>query len=152
MKLPTLLAAPLVAQLCHAIDLNLDDPNSIKDAAKTAAQGMMKWYTGNSAPGGVPGLLPGPYYWWEAGAMFGAMIDYWYYTGDDTWNDITKEALLFQVGPGDSYMPPNQSKSLGNDDQVSTPISRHVFYRAQSCAVIMCDKFGATYHKHMLNA
>ncbi|CAK1364734.1 Mannan endo-1,6-alpha-mannosidase DCW1 [Cercospora beticola] len=117
MKLPTLLAAPLVAQLCHAIDLNLDDPNSIKDAAKIAAQGMMKWYTGNSAPGGIPGLLPGPYYWWEAGAMFGAMIDYWYYTGDDTWNDITKEALLFQVGPGDSYMPPNQSKSLGNDDQ-----------------------------------
>lgn len=54
---------------------------------------------------------------WEAGAMFGAMIDYWYYTGDGTYNDVTTEALLFQVGPDNNYMPPNQSKSLGNDDQ-----------------------------------
>lgn len=49
--------------------------------------------------------------------MFGAMIDYWYYTGDKTYNDVTTEALLFQVGPDVDYMPPNQSKSLGNDDQ-----------------------------------
>jgi hypothetical protein len=27
------------------------------------------------------------------------------------------EALLHQVGPDENYMPPNQSKSLGNDDQ-----------------------------------
>ncbi|KAF2215156.1 glycoside hydrolase family 76 protein [Cercospora zeae-maydis SCOH1-5] len=107
----------LMSQFGRAIELDLDDPNSIRDAAKIAAQGMMKWYSGNSAPGGIPGLLPGPYYWWEAGAMFGAMVDYWYYTGDDTWNDITTQALQFQVGPGASYMPPNQSKSLGNDDQ-----------------------------------
>lgn len=49
--------------------------------------------------------------------MFGAMVDYWYYTGDTTYNDVTTEALLFQVGPDENYMPPNQSKSLGNDDQ-----------------------------------
>lgn len=49
--------------------------------------------------------------------MFGALIDYWYYTGDTTYNEVTKQALLFQVGPDDNYMPPNQSKSLGNDDQ-----------------------------------
>jgi hypothetical protein len=28
-----------------------------------------RWHAGN---------LPAPYYWWEAGAMFGSMIDYWY--------------------------------------------------------------------------
>lgn len=49
--------------------------------------------------------------------MFGTLIDYWYYTGDAQYNDITEEALLFQVGPDKNYMPPNQSKSLGNDDQ-----------------------------------
>lgn len=76
----------------------------------------MDWYAGNET-GGIPGLLPGPYYWWEAGAMFGAMIDYWYYTGDETYNDVVMEAMQFQVGPEANYEPPNQTKSLGNDDQ-----------------------------------
>lgn len=76
----------------------------------------MSYYTGNRT-GDVPGNLPAPYYWWEAGAMFGAMVDYWYYTGDSTYNEETTQALLFQVGPNDDYMPPNQTKTLGNDDQ-----------------------------------
>jgi mannan endo-1,6-alpha-mannosidase len=37
----------------------------------------MKWYTGNNT-GDVPGNLPSPYYWWEAGGMFMTMVDYWY--------------------------------------------------------------------------
>lgn len=77
---------------------------------------MVKYYTGNRT-GDVPGNLPDPYYWWEAGAMFGSLVDYWYYTGDTTYNDITTQALLFQVGPDNDYMPPNQTKTLGNDDQ-----------------------------------
>lgn len=40
------------------------------------------------------------------------MIDYWYYTGDTTWNDLVTEGLLWQVGPAQNYMPPNVSKSL----------------------------------------
>lgn len=48
----------------------------------------------------------------------GALIDYWYYTGDTRWNQITQEGLLFQVGPDDDYMPPNQTMTEGNDDQV----------------------------------
>ena len=77
---------------------------------------MMSFYHGNQT-GGIPGLLGDPYYWWEAGAMFGSLIDYWYYTGDESYNAVTTQALLFQVGPDNNYMPPNQSKSLGNDDQ-----------------------------------
>lgn len=49
--------------------------------------------------------------------MFGSLIDYWYYTGDDQFNEITTQALLHQVGPFRDYMPPNQTKTLGNDDQ-----------------------------------
>lgn len=45
------------------------------------------------------------------------MVDYWYYTGDTTYNQITQEALLFQVGPFRDYMPPNQTLTEGNDDQ-----------------------------------
>ena len=47
----------------------------------------------------------------------GTLIDYWYYTGDDSWNDDTMEGLLFQVGDKADYMPRNQTKTEGNDDQ-----------------------------------
>jgi mannan endo-1,6-alpha-mannosidase len=90
--------------------------DSIKSAARTLAHDMMTYYSGNLT-GNIPGLLPGPYYWWEAGAMFGSLIDYWYYTGDTTYNDVVQQALLFQVGPHNDYMPPNETKSEGNDDQ-----------------------------------
>lgn len=45
------------------------------------------------------------------------MIDYWFITGDTSYNSIVSEGLLFQTGPNEDYMPPNQTKSLGNDDQ-----------------------------------
>ena len=89
-------------------------------AASTVAAGMVNWYTGG-VPGQivsqVPGLLPQPYYWWEAGAMCGSLIDYWYYTGDDKYNNLVSQAMLFQVGDDDDYEPSNQTKALGNDDQ-----------------------------------
>ena len=43
--------------------------------------------------------------------MFDQMIHYWFYTGDDTYNDIVTQALLAQVGPDNDYMPPNQTKT-----------------------------------------
>lgn len=76
----------------------------------------MKQYTGNNS-GDVPGNLPSPYYWWECGAMFGAMINYWHFTGDDTYNEVTMQAMMHQVGTNNDYMPTNQTSSLGNDDQ-----------------------------------
>ncbi|KAK5115102.1 hypothetical protein LTR62_001799 [Meristemomyces frigidus] len=115
-RINTIAGALLAAQSTIAIDLVTTDPNSIKTAASTIAHGMMSYYTGNLT-GGTPGLLPGPYYWWEAGAMWGALIDYWYYTGDTTYNDEVSQALLFQTGPDNDFMPPNQTKSEGNDDQ-----------------------------------
>jgi mannan endo-1,6-alpha-mannosidase len=77
----------------------------------------MAWYSGDQ-PGGTPGILPGPYYWWEAGGMFGHMINYWYYTGDTYYNDIVSTAIQFQVGTGNDFLPANQTKDEGNDDQV----------------------------------
>ncbi|KIW09438.1 uncharacterized protein PV09_00323 [Verruconis gallopava] len=110
----SLLAAASSARA--AITLDLSSTDSIKQAASTIAWGMVHYYTGNNT-GDVPGNLPAPYYWWEAGAMFGALVDYWYYTGDTTYNDITTQAMQWQVGPNEDYMPPNQTKTLGNDDQ-----------------------------------
>ncbi|EER28519.1 Glycosyl hydrolase family 76 protein [Coccidioides posadasii C735 delta SOWgp] len=112
----SLLALVGMLSIVSAIDLNLDDHESIKLAAKTAATGMTSFYTGHH-PGGIPGTLPLPYYWWEAGAMFGALIDYWFYTGDDTWNEMTTTALLHQASSTKNFMPLNQTSTLGNDDQ-----------------------------------
>src|SRR5580698_4016835 len=92
---------------------------SVQSAASSIVFDMMSYYNGNTS-GNTPGLLPEPpsgYYWWEAGAMWGTLIDYWFITGDTTYNDVTSQALLFQVGPNQDYMPPNQTKDEGNDDQ-----------------------------------
>ncbi|EUC37786.1 glycoside hydrolase family 76 protein [Bipolaris victoriae FI3] len=99
-----------------ALELNVDDPASIKEATKVVAAGLREWYTGDR-PGDVPGNLPDPYYWWLCGAMFGSFVDYWYYTGDDTYNNITTQAMVHQIGQPQAFMPPNQTSTLGNDDQ-----------------------------------
>ncbi|OIW34208.1 glycoside hydrolase, partial [Coniochaeta ligniaria NRRL 30616] len=100
---------------------NINDAASIKTAAASVAKNLLTYYTGTQ-PGQTPGILPGPppagdYYWWEAGAMWNTLIDYWRATGDATYNDLVAQGILFQIGPGDNFMPPNQTASLGNDDQ-----------------------------------
>ncbi|KAK4911196.1 hypothetical protein LTR66_017379, partial [Elasticomyces elasticus] len=99
-----------------AVTLDITSQDSIKNAAKSVAAGMMQYYTGYR-PGDVAGNLPAPYYWWETGAMFGSLIDYRYFTGDTTYNDWTMAAMMHQVGPDAVFMPANQTKTLGNDDQ-----------------------------------
>lgn len=49
--------------------------------------------------------------------MFGTLIDYWANTGDTQYNNMITQALQFQVGPQQNYEPPNETLSLGNDDQ-----------------------------------
>ena len=71
---------------------------------------MVSWYHGNES-GQTIGLLPQPYYWWEAGAMFGELIEYWSYTGDSTYNTIVTQAMLFQASPTNDFMPQNQTKT-----------------------------------------
>lgn len=76
----------------------------------------MRYYTGHE-PGQIVGLLPNPYFWWEAGAMFMTLIEYWSVTGDSSYNQIITDSLLFQAGDDYDYMPPNQTLTEGNDDQ-----------------------------------
>ena len=92
-----------VAQLAAGITVNVNDTDSIKSAASTIAYGMVSYYKGNLT-GMIPGELGDPYYWWECGAMFNSLINYWYYTGDTTYNQIVKDGMQFQIGPDDNYM------------------------------------------------
>lgn len=49
--------------------------------------------------------------------MWGALLDYWHWTGDDTYNDLAYDALVWQAGPNKDYADKNWTASLGNDDQ-----------------------------------
>ena len=110
-----------------AITLDISSKSSISSALSTTVQNMMSYYNGNE-PGQVPGILPGGlacdpnnpgiYCWWEAGAMWGAMVNYWQYTNDTQYNDIVTQGIQFQRGPDNNFNPPNQTKSMGIDDQV----------------------------------
>lgn len=69
----------------------------------------MSYYDGNKT-GQIPGKLPGT--WWEGGAMFMALIQYWYFTGDDSYNDVTNQGMLWQKGEHNDYLPSNWTQWL----------------------------------------
>ncbi|KAF5093405.1 hypothetical protein D0Z03_002427 [Geotrichum reessii] len=102
----------------HVAGLQIDFSNtaSINSGLALLAKGLMDYYNGNDT-GKSPGMFSDPYYWWEAGAAWGSMLDYWFYTGDETYNGLLKSSLLYQVGDNWDYMPSNQTTTEGNDDQ-----------------------------------
>ncbi|KAH6657178.1 family 76 glycoside hydrolase [Truncatella angustata] len=118
----------LATQQIHAaLTVDLDSPESIKQAASQVAEDLLTFYRGDE-PGWVPGILPGPppdgdYYWWQGGAMWGTLLDYRHHSGDKTYDDTTTTAMLFQVGDDRDFMPGNWSASMGNDDQAFWALS-----------------------------
>ncbi|PYI00609.1 mannan endo-1,6-alpha-mannosidase [Aspergillus sclerotiicarbonarius CBS 121057] len=97
-----------------ALQIQLDDPQSIRDAASKTAHGSLLWYSGNQ-PGQIPGSFPEK--WWEGSVLFTSLILYWYYTGDDQFNDLVTQGMQWQAGENGDYLPANYSSYLGNDDQ-----------------------------------
>ncbi|KKK12175.1 hypothetical protein ARAM_006521 [Aspergillus rambellii] len=97
----------------QALQIDLNDAQSIKDAASKTAYGSLLWYNGNDT-GQIPGAFPTK--WWEGSALFMSLILYWHYTGDSQYNDLVIQGMQWQAGDGD-YMPANYSSYLGNDDQ-----------------------------------
>ncbi len=98
-------------------------PASIKAAAKDVAFDVMSYYKGNQT-GEILGLLgmpppDGDYYWWHSAVLWSTMIDYYRYTGDDTYNSLAVEGLTAQNGGriDHPFMPANWTPSAGNDDQ-----------------------------------
>ena len=53
----------------------------------------------------------------EAGGAWGSLIDYTFYFDNDTLVPLITDALLYQTGDDDNYIPLNQSTTEGNDDQ-----------------------------------
>jgi mannan endo-1,6-alpha-mannosidase len=92
-------------------------PDSIKSAAKSLAGGIVSAYKKQLDEERIPGLFPEPHYWWEAGTVFNSLIEYSHLTGDKQYDALVSEALQWQLGDLDAFMPPNQTKTLGNEDQ-----------------------------------
>jgi Glycosyl hydrolase family 76 len=39
------------------------------------------------------------------------MIEYWYYTGDDRYNQMISDGIQFQTGPENNFEPANQTRT-----------------------------------------
>ncbi|KJZ71726.1 hypothetical protein HIM_08868 [Hirsutella minnesotensis 3608] len=100
------------------VDWTSDD--SIRKAASVLAADSMGYYEGDQ-PGKVPGLLydkPDPnLWWWAGGVLFGTMIEYAHYAGDNKYNEVTRVAMTHQAGGNQDFLTPNWTAHMGNDDQ-----------------------------------
>ncbi|KAF1350636.1 glycosyl hydrolase family 76-domain-containing protein [Delphinella strobiligena] len=115
-------AAAAGLQGVHSLTIDVTSEDSIKAAAGTIAHGLMNYYHNNesSTASYQIGTFSPPldiWYWWEAGAAWGGLIDYWAYTGDTTYMSTVTEALLAQRGADNDFMPSYYAGSMGNDDQ-----------------------------------
>ncbi|KAJ6437454.1 glycoside hydrolase family 76 [Purpureocillium lavendulum] len=94
--------------------------DSIRNVAATIAHDAMSYYKGNVSKNEIDvGDLQQPqYYWWVAGALWGAMLDYYYYTKDPSYNNVVLQALLAPVnmGANHDYTPKAHELEEGNDD------------------------------------
>ena len=68
----SLASALLLASNTLAIELDLNDPQSIKDAAETVASSIVDRYRNAS----IPGLFGDPYYFWEDGLAWDSLLHY----------------------------------------------------------------------------
>ncbi|KAJ5115348.1 Glycosyl hydrolase [Penicillium alfredii] len=112
--LTTLLGGTLAVQGVLALDLNVDDEDSLKSAAKQVATDMITYYHARDSKD-IPGKFDGT--WWEGGSMFMILMSYWWLTGDSQFNQAIQDGMYWQKGD-DNFFPSNYSQYLGNDDQV----------------------------------
>ena len=110
------LAALLAVSGANAMTLNPDSKESICFDTALIQQGMLDYYEGTRY-GGTVGMFQPPYYWWEAGEAFGAMLQNWFLCDNDTFVPLIQDAIVHQAGPQWDFMPENQTMVEGNDDQ-----------------------------------
>ncbi|OQN95750.1 hypothetical protein B0A48_17940 [Cryoendolithus antarcticus] len=108
------LASLLLFGSTLAIQVDVSSTADLTDTSKRVAASIVNRYQNSST---IPGLFDQPYYFWEGGLAWDSLVYYWAQTGDATYNELVAEALRFQLGDNLDYMPPNQTKSEGNDDQ-----------------------------------
>ncbi|KAL1799360.1 hypothetical protein ACET3X_003397 [Alternaria dauci] len=113
------LALSCIVSTTAALDLDVQNKDSITKAASTLADGLVTFYNDGLSDHQVPGLLPDPYFWWEGAIMFNALIEYSSLTGDKQYDSIVSEGIQGQLGeePGYAFLPTNQTAKIFNEDQ-----------------------------------
>ncbi|AMD20241.1 HDL503Cp [Eremothecium sinecaudum] len=103
-------------RFCHGITLDISSRESICAATDIIQNDIMDYYWG-SEYGGVVGMFVYPYYWWEAGLVFGGMLENWYLCDNTKYEQLLHDCLIAQSGTNYDFIPSNQSLTEGNDDQ-----------------------------------
>ncbi|ODV91263.1 glycoside hydrolase family 76 protein [Tortispora caseinolytica NRRL Y-17796] len=112
-----LICSLLFSSVTETVEIDTGSAISIRNTSSAIASSIMAFYPPYKGIDAAIGVFPRPHYWWQAGAVWGAIIDYWAFVGDDRYNELISEALLSQTGPYNNYMPPAMFAELGNDDQ-----------------------------------
>ncbi|KAG9253004.1 family 76 glycoside hydrolase [Emericellopsis atlantica] len=100
-----------------AADLTIDSRDDMVETAGILAEDLMSYYDGDKA-GHTPGLLEQrEVYFYQSGVFMSTFVNYFHLTGDDTYNDLVQQGVLFQVGDREDFRPNNETARLGNDDQ-----------------------------------
>ncbi|KAF2849830.1 glycoside hydrolase family 76 protein, partial [Plenodomus tracheiphilus IPT5] len=122
MKVSSTVGAVLLAffaSTAGGVELDPENEDSIRNAAKQYANSLMSLYEGG-APGTAienVGIWPQPHYWWEGGAAWGGMIEYSQFTGDDSHVKTLQQALTANYGPANDFILSYRKGQTGNDDQ-----------------------------------
>lgn len=103
--LSQLLSTPLVA----ALTVDATSASSLKAAASKAAASAVKFYNDRDSKL-IPGKFDGT--WWEGGAFFTFLINYWHWTGDNQYNDLVTEGMSWQGGDTHDFFTSNYSSYL----------------------------------------
>lgn len=97
---------PLLAAAVGAVELKVNDEASLKAAISQYANGLMSYYKAN-ASGLSPqeiGYIPKPHYWWESGALWGAMVEYTNIVGDESYVKTIQQGLTANYGPANDFI------------------------------------------------
>lgn len=97
-----------LAATASAASLKIASTSGIQSSTASLANNLATYLNPST------GMLPAPYYWWEAGGALGGLLDYWHYTGDASHNAAVTSGLLANVGVGNDFLGPLTD---GNDDQ-----------------------------------
>ena len=103
------LIALLYLQQSTAIELDVNNQNSLQNAAKAIAGNIITTY--NITNENDIGTSADTSSWWTTGAALDALVKYWFLSGDSQYNDQVSASLLIQQGPNFDYMPPNQTRT-----------------------------------------
>ncbi|KAI1202840.1 glycoside hydrolase [Nemania serpens] len=109
------LAALALAHAGTALQLNIKDTKSIKDAAGQVAKGLYVFHNEDATTGQFN--QPQPWFWWLSGSGWTGLMDYTVYTKDTTYKADLLSAIGKNVGPNFDFVPPEQYGWEANDDQ-----------------------------------